>query len=97
MLHFLHTLSAIVFTLLGLALFCVEVLWKQAIWMPWSQVLLTTIPTPLIAVGLLYGCLSIVLSAREGNKGRAVVGTIVGIASLALFVAFALLRLWPLS
>ena len=49
MLHFLHKLSAVLFTLLGLALFGVEVLWKQAVWMPWSQVLLTTIPLPLAA------------------------------------------------
>lgn len=96
MLHFLHKLSAVLFTLLGLALFGVEVLWKQAVWMPWSQVLLTTIPLPLAAIGLLYGCLSIALSAREGG-GRAAVGIVVGIASILLFAAFALLRLWPLS
>ncbi len=96
MLHFLHKLSAILFTLLGLALFAMEVLWRQGVWMPWSQVLLTTIPTPLIAIGLLYGCLSIVLSAKQGN-GRPMVGVIVGIASIALFAVFATLRLWPLS
>jgi hypothetical protein len=96
-LRFLHQLSAVLFTLLGLALFGAEVLWKHAIWMPWSQVLLTTIPTPLLAIGLLYGCLSIALSAREGNKSRAVVGTIVGIIAIALFAAFAVLRIWPLS
>jgi ABC-type thiamin/hydroxymethylpyrimidine transport system permease subunit len=95
-LHFLHKLSAILFTLLGLALFAMEVLWRQGLWMPWSQVLLTTIPTPLIAIGLLYGCLSIVLSAKEGN-GRPMVGVIVGIACIALFAVFATLRLWPLS
>lgn len=96
MLKFLHTLSAILFTLLGLTLFGVEVAWKQGLWMPWSQVLLTTIPLPLVAIGLLYGCLSIALSAREGGS-RAVVGTVVGVTSIALFAAFALLRLWPLS
>lgn len=96
MLKFLHTLSAILFTLLGLALFGIEVAWKQGLWMPWSQVLLTTIPLPLAAIGLLYGCLSIALSARDGGS-RAVVGTVVGIVSIALFAAFALLRLWPLS
>lgn len=97
MLRFLHTLSAVLFTLLGLALFAVEVLWRQALWMPWSQVLLTTIPTPLIATGLLYGGLSIVLSARDGHRNRAIVGTIVGAVSIALFAVFALLRIWPLS
>lgn len=96
MLHFLHKLSAVLFTLLGLALFGVEVLWRQALWLPWSRVLLVTIPMPLVAIGLLYGCLSIVLSAKEGG-GRPVVGAIVGIASIALFAAFAFLRLWPLS
>jgi hypothetical protein len=95
-LHFLHKLSAVLFTLLGLALFGVEILWRQGVWMPWSQVLLTTIPTPLVAIGLLYGCLSIVLSAREG-RGRPIVGTIVGIVAIAAFAAFALLRIWPLS
>ena len=97
MLRFLHSLSAVLFTLLGVALFAVEVAWKQNVWMPWSQVLLTTIPTPLIAIGLLYGCLSIVLSAQEGHGRRAVVGTVVGVVCLALFAAFAMLRLWPLS
>ncbi len=96
MLHFLHKLSAILFTLLGIALFAAEVVWKQGQWMPWSQVALTTIPTPLIAIGLLYGCLSIVLSAKEG-RGRPVIGAIVGIVCIALFAAFALLRLWPLQ
>ncbi len=96
-LRFLHTLSAILFTVLGLALFGIEVAWKQGVWMPWSQVLLTTIPTPLIAVGLLYGCLSIVLSAQDNHPRRAVIGSIVGIACIALFAAFAVLRLWPLS
>lgn len=95
-LHFLHKLSAVLFTLLGLALFAVEVAWKQGVWMPWSQVLLTTIPTPLIAIGLLYGCLSIALSAREGGH-RAVVGIVVGVVCIALFAAFAVLRVWPLS
>lgn len=96
MLRFLHTLSAVLFTLLGLALFGTEVAWKQGLWMPWSQVALTTIPTPLIAIGLLYGALSIILSARQGGH-RAVVGSIVGIVCIALFGAFALLRVWPLS
>lgn len=96
MLTFLHKLSAVLFTLLGLALFVVEVAWKQGFWMPWSQVALTTIPLPLIAIGLLYGGLSIVTSAKEGG-GRAFVGSIVGFACLALFAVFALLRLWPLS
>lgn len=96
MLRFLHTLSAILFTLLGLALFGVEVLWQQGIWMPWSQVLLTTIPTPLIAIGLLYGACSIVLSARDGSTVRTVIGTIIGAVSIILFTAFALLRIWPL-
>lgn len=96
MLHFLHKLSAVLFTLLGLALFCVEVLWKQGLWMPWSRVLLTTIPMPLIAIGLLYGGLSVALSAKDDGN-RTVVGSIVGILCIALFAAFALLRLWPLS
>lgn len=96
MLHFLHSLSAVLFTLLGLALFGAEIAWKQGLWMPWSQVALTTIPTPLIAIGLLYGCLSIALSAREGGH-RAVVGSIIGVVCIALFAAFAILRLWPLS
>jgi hypothetical protein len=97
MLRFLHSLSAVLFTLLGLALFGVEVLWRQQIWMPWSQVLLTTIPTPLLAIGLLYGGTSIALSARDGNRGRAVVGTIVGVVAILIFAGFALLRVWPLS
>lgn len=57
---------------------------------------MTTIPTPLIAIGLLYGCLSIVLSAKEGGA-RATVGAIVGLCSIGLFAAFAVLRVWPLS
>lgn len=97
MLHFLHTLSAVLFTVLGLLLFGTEVLWRQGLWMPWSQVLLTTIPTPLLAIGLLYGGLSIVLSARDHDGRRAVIGTIIGLACLVLFAAFAMLRLWPLS
>ena len=96
MLHFLHKLSAVLFTLLGLALFAVEVAWRQGLWMPWSQVALTTIPLPLVAVGLLYGCLSIALSAKDGGN-RAVVGSIVGAVCIALFATFAILRLWPLS
>lgn len=95
-LTFLHKLSAVCFTLLGLALFGVEVAWRQGLWMPWSQVLLATISTPLVAIGLLYGCLSIVLSAKEGGA-RAAVGAVVGICSIGLFAGFALLRLWPLS
>jgi len=96
-LHFLHKLSAILFTLLGLALFGVEVLWRQNVWMPWSQVLLTTIPTPLIATGLLYGGLSIVLSARDGHRNRTIVGSVIGVICIILFTIFAVLRLWPLS
>lgn len=94
--RFLHTVSAVLFTVLGLALFGAEVLWRQGLWMPWSLAVLTTIPAPLIAVGLLYGGLSIALSAKEGGN-RAVVGSIVGAVCIALFAAFAVLRLWPLS
>lgn len=97
MLRFLHTLSAVLFTLLGLTLFGVEILWRQGFWMPWSQVLLTTIPTPLIAIGLLYGTCSIILSARDGSTVRTVIGTIIGAVSIVIFIAFALLRIWPLS
>lgn len=97
MLHFLHKLSAVLFTLLGTALFVMEVLWRQNVLMPWSQVALTTIPTPLLAVGLLYGGLSIVVSVRERQSRAAVVGVIVGLLCLVLFVAFSLLRLWPLT
>lgn len=97
MLRFLHHLSAILFTLLGLALFGIEVAWNQGLWMPWSQVLLTTIPSPLLAIGLLYGGLSIVLSVREGHGRNAVIGPIVGLVCIALFAVFAVLRLWPLS
>ncbi len=82
--------------MLGLALFCAEVCWRQGLGMPWSQFFLLTVPTPLIAIGLLYGALSIVLSSREG-RGHPVVGIVVGLASIALFAAFAYLRLWPLS
>lgn len=97
MLHFLHKLSAVLFTLLGLALFGAEVLWRQNLWMPWSRVLLTTIPLPLIAVGLLYGGLSIVLSSQEGKGRESFLTPVIGVACLILFAIFALLRLWPLS
>ena len=95
-LTFLQQLSAVLFTLVGLALFAFEIAWRQHIWMPWSQVVLTTLPTPLLAIGLLYGCLSIVLSAKEGGT-RAAVGAVVGLCSIGLFGAFAVLRIWPLS
>lgn len=97
MLRFLHQLSAVLFTLLGTALFIVEILWRQEIWMPWTQVLLTTIPLPLLAIGLLYGGLSITLSVTEHRTRTAIVGVLIGIICLVLFAAFAMLRLWPLS
>lgn len=97
MLRFLHTLSAVLFTVLGTVLFGAEIVWRQGLWMPWSQVFLAMLPTPLIAVGLLYGGLSIVLSAQDGHRNRAIVGTFVGVVAIALFACFAVLRIWPLS
>jgi hypothetical protein len=96
-LRFLHTLSAVLFTLLGFGLFAAVVLVRQGAWLPWSHALLAMIPAPLIAIGLLYGTLSIIQSAQSSNRTRAIVGTIVGGAAIALFITFALLRLWPLS
>jgi energy-converting hydrogenase Eha subunit A len=96
-LRFLHTLSAALFTLLGFGLFLAVVLVRQELFMPWSHLLLAMVPTPLIAIGLLYGTLSIIQSAQGSHRTRAIVGTIVGAAAIALFALFAVLRVWPLT
>ncbi len=97
MLRFLHQLSGVFFTILGLAFFGVEVLSMQGMWIPWSQVLLTTLPLPLAAVGLLYGGLSVTLGVTDRERPLSPVSIIIGVVCILLFAVFAVLRLWPLS
>lgn len=92
--RYLHTLSAALFYLVGSSCFVAYVLLRNGMGGEAPGLWLNVIDLPLLALGLLYGGLSIYRSLSDGHPSRTLAWG-VGIPFTVLFVLAALANFWP--
>ncbi len=94
--RYLHTLSAVLFYLLGSSAFLAYVLWHNGVAVERTEAWLAVVDLPLLFIGALYGGLSVERSLRDGNRPSLLVGILVALPLLAVCVLFAALNFWNL-
>ncbi len=96
MLRYLHSLSAVLFYLLGGSMFALYQLTYNGIAVTTSMEWMRIGTLPLLLAGMLFGGLSIYQSLA-GNEGRSwKIGLLVGLPLLCLFVIFVSINFRPL-
>ena len=95
MARYLHSLSAVLFYLLGLSFFGAYLLWRNEIEGALSLNWLTVADLPLLITGLLYGGTSVYLSIDQDHHSRGLAWWI-GLPLLILFIVAAVFNFWPL-
>ncbi len=95
MLRYLHTLSAILFYILGSSFFVAYILLVRDIGGGWPLVWLETADLPLLLSGLLYGGSSVVRSLQGEAPVSALLVIAIGLPLLLLFSAAAVLTFMP--
>ena len=92
MVRYLHTLSAILFYILGSSMFVAYVLYVNDIAKVQTGTWLETSDLPLLFMGLLYGGLSVYRSLTNDKKESTVLALSLGIPLLAIFLVFVSLK-----
>lgn len=95
--RYLHTLSAVLFYLLGLAAFGAYVLLKNDIGGTYPQFLLMIIDIPLLVVGALYGGISVYRSLKEDHAPSPILGIFIALPLILVVGFFAVLNFWTIS
>ena len=95
MLRFLHSLSGVLFYILGGAFFLAYLFLRNDIIPMWSAWWMQVADLPLGLVALLYGGLSLYFSVHStGGKSKAL-PWIIGVPLVALFIGLLVLNFWP--
>jgi hypothetical protein len=92
MLRHLHQTSAVLFYLIGSALFVSYILLRNGIGGEWPLLMLMKADLPMLAAAMLYGGLSVYLSIDPETKGSHALGWIVAVPLALAFVFFAILN-----
>ncbi len=92
MLRYLHTLSAILFYVLGASFFVAYLLHVNDILATASLRWLETGDLPLLCVGLMYGGLSVYKSLTSDKKESLGLGLYIGLPLLVIFLVFLFLK-----
>ena len=94
MARFLHTLSAILFYILGFSYFLMYILQNNKIAVVPSQLWLYRGMLPLLCVALLYGGLSIYLSLTQEQKPSRPLAMGIAAPLAIMFVVLVVLKFW---
>lgn len=92
---FLHRLSAILFSVLGLTFACAYVLLHNEIGGPWPIWWLQVADLPLLLTGLTYGSISIERSLRRPSSPSRLLSFIIFLPAALLFLFFTTMNFWP--
>ncbi len=95
MLRYFHTVSAVLFYILGSSVFAAYVLHRNGIWADGTMQWMLSVMLPLLACGLLYGGLSLYTSVQSTSGRSAGLATVLALVSILVFSAFAILTFWP--
>lgn len=93
--RYLHTLSAVIFYILGSSVFLAYVMARNSIGAEAPAMWLRIADLPLLATGMLYGGLSVYLNLKADDSASHILAIIIGLPLAALFVVFAVLNFWP--
>ena len=94
MIRYLHTLSAIIFYLLGSSFFLAYILQINKIAVAPSLLWLQKGILPLLCVALLYGGTSIYLSITNELKPSRTIAIVITIPLIVVFLVFMFLKFW---
>lgn len=95
MIRYLHTLSAILFYVLGSSFFLAYVLFRNNVWEAASLRWLQIGDMPLLLAGLLYGGLSVYRSMHDDTSHSTVMLIAIGFPLVVLFITMLILNFWP--
>lgn len=93
--RYLHTLSAVLFYVLGISLFSAYILVRNAIGGDMPALILRIGDLPMLAIGMLYGGLSVYLSLRREESPSKTLALTITLPLIALFALFLILNFWP--
>ncbi|OGJ56275.1 hypothetical protein A3D88_01280 [Candidatus Peribacteria bacterium RIFCSPHIGHO2_02_FULL_52_16] len=94
MLRFLHTLSGILFYVLGATFFLAYLTFRNDIVPMWSAWWMQVADLPFGLVALLYGGLSLYLSVHGTNGKSKVLPWIIGVPLVLLFAGLLVFNFW---
>ena len=94
--HFLHRLSAILFSILGLTFALAYILFRNEIAGAWPLWWLQVADLPLLLTGLTYGSISIERSLQQPSASSRLLPYTIFVPAGLLFLLFATLNFWPL-
>lgn len=95
MTRYLHSLSAVLFYLLGLSFFAAYTLSFNNIIAAPAKQWMHSMDLPLLLVGLLYGGTSVYLSLTAERKGSSGLAWTIGLPLAIVFITAATLKFWP--
>jgi hypothetical protein len=95
--RYLHTLSAVLFYLLGLAAFGAYVLLKNAWGGYLPSFVLNVIDIPLLVVGALYGGMSVYRSLKEEHAPSPILGIFIALPLILVIGFFVVLNFWTIT
>ena len=95
MLHFLRSLSAFFFYLLGITFFVAYVMLRNSAGGTWPAYWVQVAALPLALCAVLYAGLSLYLSLHSGEKHSKALMAGIGIPLLAFFLLIVVLNFWP--
>lgn len=95
MLRYFHTVSAVLFYILGSSVFAAYVLRANGVWAEGSLQWMLSVMLPLLVCGLMYGGLSLYTSVQSTSGRSTGLATVLALVSILVFSAFAVLTFWP--
>ena len=97
MLHYLHTLSAVLFYLLGASFFGAYILAHNNLYGTWPLQWLSIGILPLLLSGILFGSISLYQSLQTGTALSRILLFAIGIPLAFVFLALAVLKFMPVT
>ncbi len=94
MLRYMHTLSAILFYILGSSMFGAYLLHRNGVWADGTMQWMLSAMLPLLVCGLMYGGLSLYTSVQSTSGRSTGLATVLAVVSLLIFSIFAILTFW---
>lgn len=95
--RFLHTLSAVVFYLLGAVAFGAYIAFKNGFWVDRAEFVLSIIDLPLLVVGALYGGLSVYRSLKSEHAPSPILAFFIALPLILVIGFFGVLNFWTIA
>lgn len=96
MISFLHKFSAILFYIFGIIFFIAYLLFRNTIFSPWPEIVLSICDLPLILSGMLYGGSSLYLSIKNPKQKSKALLLGVTIPLIIIFLMLIIMNFWKI-